>query len=86
VEPHLSQANAALHQTALLDVLIRLEDIGVELASDGNAVLVPWQFWGKVPEDLLALIREVNHDLARLLGVSRRNNTESTSPPIERPK
>jgi hypothetical protein len=42
VEPYLSEANACASPTPILDVLTRLEDLGVELVSDGRRAEVPW--------------------------------------------
>jgi hypothetical protein len=69
VESYVSEADANLTPTVLLDVLIRLEDLGIELESDGCDVsfLHPGDYW-RVPQDLHLLIAECKHDLARMIG------------------
>src|SRR5262245_7581627 len=67
VEPYTSQANARASSTAVLDVLVRLEDLGIELQSDGQAVSFG-KDWQRVPDDLRTLVRQCSHQLAGLLG------------------
>jgi hypothetical protein len=71
VEPHVSQADAAASPTAILDALTRLEALGVELHSDGATVWVR-DGWDRVPPDLNAVVKQASHQLARLLGKTRR--------------
>ena len=74
VPPYTTMADAALSETALLDVLTQLEDLGFEPRSDGKTV------WIDRPEavspGLLALMRQCSHQLARLLG----NNLKKETP------
>jgi hypothetical protein len=73
VEPYLSMANAAASQTPILDALVRLEELGVEVHSDGQRAWIEYEDWNKVPADLHAIVRQCSHQLARMLG-----NTERT--------
>ena len=74
VPPYSTEADANASPAPVLDALIWLERHGVELESDGRTVKVPWRDWRRVPAALHALIRQANHQLARLLG----NNMETT--------
>jgi hypothetical protein len=67
-EPFLSMANNEVSPTPILDVLMLLEEIGVELKSDGKACWVPYPDCKKLDAELAALIRQCSHDLARMLG------------------
>jgi uncharacterized protein (DUF3820 family) len=71
-EPWVGQADAVASKTPLLDALTRLEALGVELESDGQSVSIRWPDWQRVPQDLAAVIRQCSHQLARLLGDTRR--------------
>ncbi len=66
------QADRNASPTALLDVLTRLEDLGIDLQSDGRTVWVPWPDVQRIPLDLRAVIRQCSHQLARLLGQTPR--------------
>jgi hypothetical protein len=70
VEPYTSEANASASPTPILDVLTRLEDLGVELVSDGRRAEVPWPQAQRLPDDLRETIRGCQHTLARMI----RNN------------
>jgi hypothetical protein len=70
-QPWIGQADAA-SKTPVLDVLTRLDDLGVELESDGNTVSIPWPHWRRVPEDVKGIIRQCNNQLARLIGKTTR--------------
>jgi hypothetical protein len=72
VSPYTELADANASQTPILDALTRLEDLGVQLQSDGRTVAIPWQDWRRVPPDLHAIVRQCRHQLARLLGDTRR--------------
>jgi uncharacterized protein (DUF3820 family) len=67
VSPYTTMADANKSETAVLDVLMRLDDLGVRLRSDGKAVWLD-QADRQVPPDLRALVRSCSHELARLLG------------------
>jgi hypothetical protein len=71
VEPYRSEADRAAVPAPILDALTRLEEIGVELQSDGRA---GWfgADWRRVPPDLAATVRQCSHQLARMLGDTRR--------------
>jgi hypothetical protein len=71
VEPWISCANDNASPAPILDVLTRLEDLGVELQSDGRKVWVGGQDYHKVPEELHVLIRQCSNLLARMLGKKR---------------
>ena len=57
--------------TAILDVLTRLEDLGIELISDGRSVCFGPGGWAKAPRELHDRVRECSHLLAGLLGDNR---------------
>jgi hypothetical protein len=67
VEPYVSQADAAASPTPVLDVLTRLEALGIALHSDGTTCWVR-DGWDRVPPDLRALVKQCSHSLAVLLG------------------
>jgi hypothetical protein len=71
VEPFLGMADATASGTPVLDALTRLEDLGIDLASDGRRVWFADDDYRRVPPDLDALVRQVNHSLARMLGPTR---------------
>ncbi len=71
VEPFTSEADAAASDTPVLDVLTRLEELGVDLLSDGDTVWFAPGDWRRVPDDVLAAARQCKHSLARLLGDTR---------------
>ncbi len=68
VAPFTTEADAQASPTALLDALMQLEDLGLELRSDGATVWFAPGDWRRVPPSLYALVRQCNHQLARLLG------------------
>jgi hypothetical protein len=68
LEPWIRQADHHASPTPVLDVLTRLDDLGIELESDGHSVAIPLQDWQRVPPELHALIRQCSHQLARMLG------------------
>jgi hypothetical protein len=65
-------ADAEASPTAILDALTRLEDLGVELLSDGRTVSYRPGDWERVPPDLRRIVDQVRHQLARLLGRTSR--------------
>jgi hypothetical protein len=65
-------ADRASSPTAALDVLTRLDDLGIDLESDGGSVWVPWPAYRRVPADLQALIRQCSYQLAKLNGDTRK--------------
>jgi hypothetical protein len=71
VEPFITEANAAASPTAILDVLTRLDDLGVQLGSDGASVWFTGEGARRVTPDLEAVVRQCNHRLAKLLGRTR---------------
>jgi hypothetical protein len=64
VEPFVSMANASASDTPILDGLTRLDDLGVEMVSDGQRVYFAPGDWRKVPADLNAVVRSCSHRLA----------------------
>jgi hypothetical protein len=68
LEPWIRQADYNASPTPVLDVLTQLDDLGIELESDGHSMQVPLQDWQRVPPELHALIRQCSHQLARMLG------------------
>lgn len=84
VEPYLSQADAAASEAPILDALTRLEEAGVDLASDGHAVWLRGDDWRKVEPDVMALVRQQSHLLAGLVGDNRHDGigqADVTAPP-----
>jgi hypothetical protein len=71
VSPYVGQAERASSATPILDVLTRLETIGVELLCDGRSVWYRPGDWQRVPPDLRRLEDQCRHELARMLGRSR---------------
>lgn len=72
VEPYTTEADAEAGQTPILDVVIRLEELGVTLQSDGRRAWVGADDWGRVPPDLHALIRQCAHTLASMVGARQK--------------
>jgi hypothetical protein len=72
-EPYISEANANASATPVLDALVRLEELGVGLVSDGNQVCYAGEGWRvmRAHPDLDAVVRQCGHELARLLGPTR---------------
>jgi hypothetical protein len=68
VPPYTTLADAAASPTPILDVLTRLDDLGVELRSDGRRVWISGTDWHRVPKELHDVIRQCGHTLAGLLG------------------
>jgi hypothetical protein len=68
---NVAAADAAASPTALLDVLTRLEEAGVNLDHDGRRVWVRWEGGQRLPSDLRTLIHQCSHSLAQLLGDTR---------------
>jgi hypothetical protein len=66
--PYLAEADAAASPTPLLDVLTRLDDLGLVLVSDGERVWVPWPDCDVLPPDLRELIHSCSHSLAVRMG------------------
>jgi hypothetical protein len=67
VPPYTTAADAHASPTPVLDVLTQLDELGLELVSDGKAVRVAAQDVPRVPAELLRLVRQCRHELARLL-------------------
>jgi hypothetical protein len=72
MSPYVSQADAAASETPILDTLVRLQDLGVELVSDGQSLAFAGDGWRRTPPDLRAVVRQCGHQLAVLLGNTRR--------------
>jgi hypothetical protein len=68
VPPYSTQADANVSPTAALDALTALQELGVELRSDGRGVWVAGEDWRRVPADLHATIRQQSNLLARMIG------------------
>jgi hypothetical protein len=68
IEPFISMANANSSDTLILDVLTRLEDTGIQLHSDGLRAWVDWEDSKRVSQELLAIVSQCSHQLARMLG------------------
>jgi hypothetical protein len=70
VQPYVGLADASASPTALLDVLVAAEDLGVELRSDGAAAGVAGG-WRNVTPELRRRLGECRSQLGRLLGDRR---------------
>jgi hypothetical protein len=68
VEPYIGQADANTTPTAVLDVLIELDRLGLGLISDGQTVHFHGDGWRQVPHDLKRTVDQVRHQLAKLIG------------------
>lgn len=68
IAPFTTEADAAASATPVLDVLTRLDDLGIVLSSDGRAVQFVDDGWHRCPADLKAIVRQCNRQLARLMG------------------
>jgi hypothetical protein len=68
VAPYTAEADANASPTPILDTLTRLEDLGVELVSDGRRAEVPWPEAQRLPDDLRETLRGCQHTLARMIG------------------
>ena len=68
VPPYSTMADATASPTAMLDVLTRLDDLGVQLHSDGRAAWVGGDDYRRVPPDLRALVKQCSHELAKMIG------------------
>jgi hypothetical protein len=68
IEPYLRQAEANSSPTALLDVLISLDETGNTLASHGRTVQVD----GDLTQQQRGLLRQCGPSLARMIGRGRR--------------
>ena len=63
-----AEADARASKTDILDALTRLDDLGIEVCSDGRSVWAAGDGWRRMPPDLADVLRQCNHRLARLLG------------------
>jgi hypothetical protein len=69
VEPFVGFANNRASQTAILDVLIGCDGLGIDLTSDGQAVsFTRPEDNHREPQRLRELVRQCSHDLAGLMG------------------
>jgi hypothetical protein len=71
IEPFESLADENASSTPILDVLTKLDDLGIEVKSDGRRAWLGWEDEKRVPPAILALIRECNNQLARIIGPRR---------------
>jgi hypothetical protein len=76
VEPYIGQADANTTPTAVLDVLIELDRLGVGLISDGRAVDFGGDGWQRVPPELRRTVDQVRHQLAKLIGKTTMGGTD----------
>lgn len=82
MEPFIQQADSWSSDTAILDVLLAIEDAGARLESDGRTCWIHWQDSPRVSEDLKARLRECCARLARMVGPTR---PTGSAPPIAPP-
>jgi hypothetical protein len=72
IPPYTTEADANASASPVLDALVRLDDLGVELVSDGRRVwFADPDARRKVPRDLHAVVRECGHTLAMMMGDTR---------------
>jgi hypothetical protein len=71
-------ADAAASPTAVLDVLTRLEVLGIELESNGRRVWLRYEDYSRVSPDLRALIRSCSFQLAKRMGRTRHQHEEES--------
>lgn len=64
-EPFLTFADRTASETAILDVLIQSDELGIELHSDGRTVTLATP--DRAPPRLRELVRQCQHDLARMM-------------------
>jgi hypothetical protein len=69
--PYSTEADANASPTAVLDVLLKCEELGIELHSNGRSVSV--SDYHAVTSDLHVLIRQCRHQLARMIGRTERS-------------
>jgi hypothetical protein len=67
VEPYLTLAERSADPTALLDLLVECEALGVRLVSDGKAVRVAGG-WDRLTVPLRQKLAQCRHGLAKLIG------------------
>jgi hypothetical protein len=70
--PWTGEADAAASATPSLDALTRLDELGIELESDGLTAWVPWPDARRVPAELLAVVRQCARQLGRMIGKTRK--------------
>jgi hypothetical protein len=68
VSPYTDEADRNASPTPVLDVLMKLDEIDVELCSDGRTAWIDNADQQRVPPALHAIIRQCRHQLARMLG------------------
>jgi hypothetical protein len=68
VPPYSTIADATANPTVMLDVLTRLDDLGMRLHSDGRSAWIGGDDYRKVPPDLKALVKQCSHELAKMIG------------------
>jgi hypothetical protein len=56
----------------MLDVLVRLDELYVELHSDGRHAYLSYGDEQRVPQDLVALVRSCSHRLAKMMGDTKK--------------
>jgi hypothetical protein len=71
-EPFTTQADRNASPAPILDALTRLGGLGVELLSNGRSVYYKPGDWQKVPDDLCTIVRQASHELAKMMGDTRR--------------
>jgi hypothetical protein len=85
VEPYTTMADRNASPTAILDVLTRMDELGIPLHSDGAAVSVPWPHSRRVPADLTALllVRVPGPQAGRRLAAWLKRGLRDHSIPVE---
>ena len=71
MEPFTTQADLAASPAPILDALTGAEAAGVVLESDGHSAHIVGDY-RKVPRSVRDAVRQSKHQLARLLGNTRR--------------
>jgi hypothetical protein len=72
VPPYTTEADRHASAAPILDALVRLDALGIELASDGRTVWLQGEDYRRVPPDLQAIVRQCRHQLATMIGNRKR--------------
>ncbi len=81
VPPFTTMADALASPAPILDALTRMDEMGIEVCSDGRSVWLDCENYRKTPPDLQAIIRQCSHQLAGLLGDNRKPSPAATPRP-----
>jgi hypothetical protein len=68
IRPFTEEADRNASSAPVLDVLTRLEALGVGVQSDGKSCWLRWEDEARVPPEVRSVLRQCSHRLAALLG------------------